>query len=343
MKISIGILAGSKSHGRNQAKLKVNNRLTVRKLTYELSSFEEVLIAAACKGDYEDLGCEVVYDSIGGIGPIEGLHNILAKASSEYVFVCGADMPMLKKDLIEYMSEFVSSDYDCYCLTDDDHMHPLCAIYSKDMLPLIESAIEAGDYKLINVIRKARTKYIKLEYTCFDKRILRNTLTREHVKDVAQPVVFCVSGAKNTGKTGLIIRLINEFINDGYSVGAIKHDGHDYVMDHKDTDTYRFAEAGAERSIIFSESQFSLNGKGKRSVGYMLKFCDDLDVVIMEGLKALPYPKVEMISGDSEGLCDSETLICRATDDKFPHKDKVFNRDDIEGIFLCIKKYFSLE
>lgn len=341
--MTIGILAGGSSRGQNDAKVKVNNRLNVRKLAYELESLGEVIVSAASEGDYEDLGCPVIYDREEGRGPVEGLFNLISCAKTDYVFVCGADMPMLKRELVEYMAEFISSDYDCYCLTDDEHIHPLCSIYSKAILPLIEAAIASGDYKLINIIRKARTKYVKLEFTNFDKKLLRNTLTRKADKNVTPPVVFCVSGPKHTGKTGLIIKLINEFIDDGYSVGAIKHDGHEYLMDYEGTDTQRFSDAGAARSIIFSGTGFSVNGKGRKDIGYLLSFCRELDVVIIEGMKFSEYPKVEMISGDSGGLCDPQNLICRATDDKFPHEDKVYSRDDAEGIFLCIKKYFNLE
>ncbi len=345
MKMTIGILAGGSAHGQNHAKVKVNNRLNVRKLTYELSALGEVLISAAAEGDYEDLGCRVIYDRAEGRGPVEGLYNLISCADTEYVFICGADMPMVKRELAEYMSEFISSDYDCYCLTDDDHVHPLCSIYSKAMLPLIEEAIQSGDYKLINIIRRARTKYIKLEFTCFDKNIVKNTIIRKTGDDLRPSVVFCVSGPKNSGKTGLIVKLINEFIDEGYSVGAIKHDGHDYTMDYKGSDTYRFAEAGASRSVIFSGRSFSVNGKGRKNIEYLLKYCSDLDVVIAEGLKNSSYPKIEMISGNQSSLCDSKTLICKTTDSEIPYSEDipVFSRDDIKGIFLCVKKYFNLE
>ena len=73
-------------------------------------------------------------------------------------------------------------DYDCYCLTDESRIQPLCAIYSKAMLPLIEEAMRTGDHKLMNLLRKARVKYISLEYTCFGREILANTVIRKPKK-----------------------------------------------------------------------------------------------------------------------------------------------------------------
>ena len=77
------------------------------------------------------------------------------------------------------------------------------------------------------------------------------------------PVVFCVSGVKDSGKTGLIVKLINEFITQDYTVAVIKHDGHEYEMDHEGTDTWCFTRAGAKCSAIFSDTQYSLNGQGR--------------------------------------------------------------------------------
>lgn len=349
IKLSTGILAGGKSTrmGRNKALLQLNNRRFIDHIADELSIFSEVLISSAEKGIYEDTGFKVVYDDHAGIGPIEGIYQILKEAEEEYVFICAADMPFLKKELVSYMAEFISSDYDCFCLMDEDHIHPLCAIYSKRMLGVIEELIAKGQYRLMSVLSKVRTKYIKLEMTCFDKKIVKNINTRDEYKRLVLPIVFCVSAVKNSGKTGLIIKLINEFIREGYSVGVLKHDGHDYIMDHEGTDTERFSRAGAVCSAIFSDTQYSINEK--RTVGpkQMIEKCRDVDVLIIEGMKASPYPKIEVVRREisNKSICNPDSLICIATDVVSPSEVKcpVYGLDDMEGIFLCLKRYFGLD
>ena len=343
MEISVGITAAAFGGRDEKARRTVNNRENIRKLLTRFEGFNQVIIAAARKGEYEGLGAHVVIDQNDGIGPIEGLRRILEEAESEYVFVCASDMPMISGDLVKYMSGFICSDYDCYCIVDEDHIHPLCAIYSVEVLPLIEKAVSEGDFKLIHLLQRCRTKYISLEFTCFEKKLLKNLQVREAAEDLKPAVVFCVSGSKNTGKTGLVVRLINEFISEGYSVGAIKHDGHDYIMDYPDTDTGRFSAAGAERSLIFSRNRYSINGVGKAEPYDMLQLCRGLDVVIIEGLKDSSFPKVYMVSEERQSASD---LICIVTEKKSPIKIcdcPVFHRDDTEGIFSCIKKYFKME
>lgn len=348
MKLSTGILAGGKSSrmGQNKALLKLNNERFIERIAKELGGFSETLISAAKKGEYEDLGLPMVYDEHSDIGPIEGIYQIIKHASEEYVFICAADMPFLKKELVSYMAEFVSSDYDVFCLMDEEHVHPLCAIYSKRVLDTIEELIAEGQYRLIQILNRVRTKYIKLEMTCFEKKLVKNINTKAEYKRLVLPVVFCVSAVKDSGKTGLIEKLINEFIKEDYTVGVIKHDGHDYVMDHEGTDTERFRKAGARCSAIFSDTQFSVNYAKKPSIGEMISYCKDLDVIIIEGLKESAYPKIEVVRRaiSSHSICNPETLICIATDVVSPDEVKcpVYGLDDAEGIFLCLKTYFGL-
>lgn len=348
-RLSAGILAGGKSTrmGQNKALLQLNDSRFIDRISKELSGFSEVLLSAAEKGVYEGLGLQVVYDEHREIGPMEGIFQILKNASTEYVFICAADMPFLKKELVFYMAEHISSDFDCYCLVDEDHVHPLCAIYSKKVLPVIQELIEKGQYRLLNILNRVRTKYISLEYTCFDKKVVRNINTRDEYRKLALPVVFCVSGIKDSGKTGLIIKLINEFIREGYSVGVIKHDGHDYVMDQEGTDTFRFRQAGAFCSAIFSDAQYSVNYLGKTGLENMIGLCRGADIIMIEGMKESALPKIEVVRREisRKSICAPESLICIATD-VVSQKDAscpVFGLNDTDGIFLCVKKYFGLE
>lgn len=348
MKLSTGILAGGKSTrmGQNKALLQLNNVRFIDRIRKELSGFSETLISAAAKGEYEDMGLPVVYDEHQDIGPIEGIYQILKHAGQEYVFICAADMPFLKKELVLYMAEFVSSDYEVFCLMDEDRVHPLCAIYSKRVLGVVEELIAGGQYRLVDILSRVRTKYIKLEQSCFEKKLVKNINTRKEYQRLVLPVVFCVSAVKDSGKTGLIIRLINEFIKEDYSVAVIKHDGHDYSMDHEGTDTYRFREAGALYSAIFSDTQFSVNGRRKSSVWEMIARCEDADVIIIEGMKESSLPKIEVVRQkiSSASICDPDTLILIATDVVSPKEVScpVYGLDDTEGIFLCLKQYFGL-
>ncbi len=351
--LSVGILAGGKSSrmGKNKALLKFENSTVIERTIKELRVYPEILISAAVRGEYERFGLPVVYDENSDTGPIEGIRRVLTEAENEYVFICAADMPFVKKELVDFIAQFICSDYDCYVITDEEHMQPLCAVYSKAVLPVIDSLIAQGKYRLREIFRACPTKYIPLEYSRFEKKVVKNINTKEEYFEAIKPVVFCVSGYSDSGKTWLISKLINEFIRDGYSCAVLKHDGHDVFSDLPDSDTDIFTRSGALCSAVFSDTRYSMHFSESISpeefIGMMRSRSVPPDVIIIEGLKGSAYPKVEIVMKDicEKSVCDVNTLICTVTDCISPEEIScpVFGRDDIRSIFMCIKEYFGME
>lgn len=353
MKLSIGILSGGKNSrmGQDKALLTMNNKTFIHILCDELHSFDEVLISVDKKDKYQELPYKMVVDEHKEIGPIEGICQIISHAQNEYVFICAADMPFVKRELVEYMMQFVSSDFDCYVLREKDRIHPLCAIYSKRALPAILELIEKGQYKLLKIFEKVRTKYIDLSLSCFSPKVVKNINTKEEYVKILTPRIFCVSGIKNSGKTYLIIKLINEFIKDGFRVGVIKHDGHDFEIDREGTDTYRFAAAGAASTAIYSDYKSCIihyrTKENTAALAESIAALSDLDVIIIEGLKNSSYPKVEVVrKAVSQNICTSpDTLICVASDTELSDLSKeipIVDLNDIKAVYDCINSYFGV-
>lgn len=350
--LGAAVLAGGRSSrmGCNKVLLEYQNRRFLDRILGELSCFDEVLLSAPAQGlyhgEYDELGVPIVQDEQADVGPMEGIRQVLLHATSDYVFVCAGDMPFVTAGLIRYMGEFLCSDYDCYCMVDENHIHPLCAIYSKKALPVVEALIAEGRYRLFEIFKALPTKYIRISDSSQDAKQLRNVNTREEYQKLLLPIVFCVSGIKDSGKTFLIERLINEFIHEGYSVGVIKHDGHEFVMDYEGTDTKRFLTAGAGCSIIFSESRVAIQRKETADPASLLKECEGMDVIIFEGLKASDYPKVEVVRGavSDAPVCDPKTFIAIASDcvQQAAVDCPVYDIDDVAALYACIKKYFGL-
>ena len=349
--ISVGIIAGGKSSrmGEDKALIRIGNKRFIDRISQELGGFSEVIVSAGQNRCYEDLGYRTVYDENAGIGPIEGIRRILACAKEEYVFVCAVDMPFIKKELVDYMAGYITADCDCYVIADEDHIQPLCAIYKKSVLPVIEELIGEKEYRLREIFSRVVTKYIGLEHTVFDKKVIRNINTKKELSEALRPVTFCISGYSDSGKTGLIERLINEFIKEGMSVGVIKHDGHDSFSDLPGSDSDRYTRAGAVSTAVFSDRRYSVTLSEKTDpdtlIRKMIGSGSPPDVVIIEGLKGSAYPKVEIVRKQilDQSVCHPDSLICLATDISPQSVNvPVFDVGDTQGIFSCIKKFFGL-
>ena len=334
---SVGILAGGKSSrmGKNKALLEYESDTFIGHAIKEFQG-HEIIISG--QKEYEKLPAKIVSDENMDIGPIEGIRQILTAASEDYVFVCACDMPFITDKIADYIAEFISSDYDCYVVTDEDRMHPLCAIYSKRVLPIIEKLIVNGEYKLRLILENARTKFISLENTTFEKKIVRNVNTKEEYRELKKPVIFAVSGYKDSGKTWLIAELINEFIKDGFSVGVVKHDGHDSIAEAEGTDTYKYACAGAAVTAVYSDSKYVISGTGKADpeglIDQMKRSENPPQIIILEGFKSSSYPKIVLGKDGEFPPVDESTVILKI--------NGRCDANEVARIFNAVKKYLDL-
>ncbi len=128
-----------------------------------------------------------------------------------------------------------------------------------------------------------------------------------------------VVGRKKRGKTTLVEKLIPEFKSRGYRVGSIKYTTGDHIFDVPGKDSFRHAQAGAESTLILSPGKvafFSDRLPGK-DVDEVLAFLfGSMDLIIGEGFRDSPYPKVEVMdtSRDRTPSCSAKqnlrAIVC---------------------------------
>lgn len=109
--------------------------------------------------------------------------------------------------------------------------------------------------------------------------------------------IFGVVGWKNTGKTGLVTRLVAHLSGLGYTVSTIKHAHHAFDIDHQGRDSYRHREAGAHQVLIASSTRVAmmeeLRGAPEPPLDELLARFNPADIVIIEGYKGEGHPKIE--------------------------------------------------
>lgn len=109
--------------------------------------------------------------------------------------------------------------------------------------------------------------------------------------------IFGIAGWKNSGKTGLAVRLVEEFTRRGYRISTIKHAHHDFDIDKVGADSYRHRQAGAHEVTIVSGTRYAimheLRGAPEPSFEEILARLAPCDLVLIEGYKREPIPKIE--------------------------------------------------
>ncbi|WP_407381926.1 molybdopterin-guanine dinucleotide biosynthesis protein B [Methanobrevibacter sp.] len=106
--------------------------------------------------------------------------------------------------------------------------------------------------------------------------------------------IVSIVGRKNTGKTSLTVKVIEELTKRGYNVASVKHSHHSIEMDKENTDTWKHKQAGANLVVGVGSTTF-FNARKEHDLNrilYLLKHFDDFDFVIIEGYKTYNYPKI---------------------------------------------------
>ena len=125
--------------------------------------------------------------------------------------------------------------------------------------------------------------------------------------------ILGIVGRQNSGKTTLITRLVPALKALGLRVSTVKHSHHGFEIDTPGKDTFRHRESGAEEVMFTSSQRWVLMreaGDGpKPPLEDLIARMTPVDLVLVEGFKTLPLPKIEVRSPE-----DTEPTI-QSTDD----------------------------
>lgn len=299
--IGIGVLSGGKSRRMGKSKSKLDyfgHTFLERQL--KLWKDYPVYLSVAKKNDfieYTNSHTTVLEDRYPSSGPVGGIFEILDHSEYEWNFITAIDLPYLKQELPQLLELFVEDQYDCVIFTSNNQLHPLCGLYRKSLKYEFNDALEKGNLKLISLIKGFKTKYIPIEKTGFNEKVLMNVNNlSEYLKLFGKGI--CICGAKNSGKSTFINKVIEKLTEKKIKVSVLKHDGHDFQIDHKGTDTYNYRQSGAEEVIIYNNHKMAYidyNFKGYDYRDILNRENTKYDILIIEGLKSEPLPKFEII------------------------------------------------
>ncbi|MBN2389333.1 MAG: molybdopterin-guanine dinucleotide biosynthesis protein B [Anaerolineae bacterium] len=126
-------------------------------------------------------------------------------------------------------------------------------------------------------------------------------------------------GRSNSGKTTLLEKLIVLLRQRGYRVGVVKHTlRRDVETDIPGTDTRRMWDAGAEHVAFVTPDRIVHTQRYVEAppLDLALAGVHDVDIVIVEGFKRGPFPKIEVTRAarDPNLIPDVEGRIACVTD-----------------------------
>ena len=151
--------------------------------------------------------------------------------------------------------------------------------------------------------------------------------------------IYGITGWKNSGKTGLMERLIEEYCCRGLTVSTIKHAHHSFDLDQPGRDSYRHRTAGAQQVLLTSRNRYvlmhELHGSDEPSLDELLSKLAPVDLVLIEGFKGAVHAKIEAVRAViNQPLMapQNPTIKALASDTPLSVQQPVFDLNDTVGI-----------
>lgn len=122
--------------------------------------FNEIILVVNDPQDFAGWDVMVVTDIIPSRCALAGLHAGLFYSANEYAYITACDTPFINKEIIEYIVGQIDPSLDVIVPKTKDGLEALSAVYSRKILPSIESNLEKNIYMIKKCYPKNRVKYI---------------------------------------------------------------------------------------------------------------------------------------------------------------------------------------
>lgn len=111
--------------------------------------------------------------------------------------------------------------------------------------------------------------------------------------------VYSVVAFSNTGKTTMLEKLIPELKRRGFRVAVVKHDAHEFEIDHKGKDSWRMTQAGADVTVVASQTKAAVMENRYVPLEELIGRIGDVDIILTEGYKHGPWPKIALMRSEN--------------------------------------------
>jgi len=157
------IAKGEKSRrlGKVKAFIKIGGVPLIEKIINEIyNCFEKVIVITTDVKKFENIKNVEIFEDKYRVGPLGGILTGLNISPYPYNFIFACDYPFIKKEVVEYMKK-IEKDYDILIPKNKNSIHPLFAIYSKNVCSVIERNLKMEKYRVFDLVKEVNVKYVE--------------------------------------------------------------------------------------------------------------------------------------------------------------------------------------
>ena len=158
--------------------------------------------------------------------------------------------------------------------------------------------------------------------------------------------IIGLAGWSGCGKTTLLTKLIPRLVARGLAISTVKHAHHAFDLDQPGKDSHSHRMAGASEVLVGSAARWALvhelRGAAEPTLRELLGKLARVDLVIVEGYKREPHPKLEVYRAAVRKPLlhpDDPHIVAIASDQPVPAGVPVVALDNLEAIADIILRH----
>ncbi|MBR4384772.1 MAG: molybdopterin-guanine dinucleotide biosynthesis protein B [Selenomonadaceae bacterium] len=282
-------------------------------------------------------GLRLIVDEIKNSGPLSAISLGLSASKTDWNLAISVDMPFFEFGAVAKLTEKFSS-VQVVLPEVDGRAQPLAGFYRREVAEIFRREVLSGQRKIMAAVKK-----IPHELAAVDDSVAFfnvNTfaelkLARGRAENLRRemPLITVTAPKSGTGKTTFIEKLTERLTLRGVKVGVIKSDAHEFNLDVKGKDSYRFQEAGAQSVAVVSKSGwFLVNRTSERSeLLSLISHMRCVDIIFIESRAHGTFPAISLWRGMGEKELRDDVVALFTTEPEKTTAIFQFDLNDVEA------------
>ncbi|OCG41412.1 molybdopterin-guanine dinucleotide biosynthesis protein B [Gilliamella sp. Fer2-1] len=155
--------------------------------------------------------------------------------------------------------------------------------------------------------------------------------------------IIGICGYSGNGKTTLLKKIIELFVEQGFTIGSLKHAHHNIEFDIPGKDSYELRKAGSLQTIIACNNRYAMIQETPNKPADLITLINqfnDVDIILIEGFKDENIPKIICHrQANKKPLYIDEFTIAIASDEPLDVSMPIFDINQPIQIVDFIKRY----
>ena len=160
------VLAGGRSRrmGFNKAEADMQGESMLMRMTDKLKEITPTILISSGTVSYPNISLPQIPDEYPQCGPLGGIYSVLKASNTSLNLVVSCDIPLVSIDLLEHIVAKAKKSNALITLPIDydGHLQMICAVYHKDVLPILRQQIDAHLFKMKSLVDLVATEYVEI-------------------------------------------------------------------------------------------------------------------------------------------------------------------------------------